>query len=286
MSNWHSSCTLEGWVSSGESNMAKLLVSDALWQRIEPLFPPQPVRRFRFPGRRPLSYRNILSGILFVLKTGINWEDLPAELGWGCGKTCKNYLKAWYQAGVWQRLHEILLQELQDTDKIDWSRAAVDSTKSRALGGGDDTGPNPTDRSKLGTKHHVLVDAQGIPLSTTVTGANEADINQLLPLVDQIPDLSGDSGGPPPKPETMYADRAYDSEPHREEMRARGIDPQFAKRRTEHGSGLGIYRWVVERTQAWLHDFKKLRLRTDPDGAIHKALVSLGSALICLRFLT
>ena len=83
----------------------------------------------------------------------------------------------------------------------------------------------------------------------------------------------------------MYADRAYDSEPHREELRARGIEPKIPKRKTEHGSGLGVYRWVVERTQAWLHDFRKLRLRTDPDGAIHKAFVALGSALICLRFL-
>jgi len=265
--------------------MAKPLVSDALWQRIEPLLPPPPPRRFRFPGRRPLSYRKILTGIVFVLKTGINWEDLPAELGWGCGKTCKNYLKEWQEAGIWQGLHHILLEELQEADKIDWSRGATDSTKCRALGGGDDTGPNPTDRGKLGTKHHVLTDAQGIPLATTVTGANVADVTQLIPLVDSIPDLSGESGTQPTQPEEMYADRAYDSEPHREELRERGIDPNIPHRGTEHGSGLGIYRWVVERTESWLHGFRKLRLRSDPDGPIHKGLVSLGSALICLWFI-
>jgi transposase len=265
--------------------MTKPLVSDALWERIEPLLPPPPTRRTRFPGRKPLDYRKILTGIIFVLKTGINWEELPAELGWGCGKTCKNYLKKWQETGIWDKLHHIFLQELQDADKIDWSYGAADSTKARALGGGDDTGPNPTDRSKLGTKHHVLTDAQGIPLATTVTGANAADVTQLLPLVDSIPDLSGPEGDKPTKPEKLYCDRAYDSEPHREELRKREIDPKIAKRRTEHGSGLGIYRWVVERTNPWLHDFRKLRLRTDPDGAIHKALVSLGSALICLRFL-
>jgi transposase len=265
--------------------MAKPLVSDALWQRLGPLLPPPPARRTRFPGRKPLDYRNILTGIIFVLKTGINWEDLPAELGWGCGKTCKSYLKAWQQAGVWDSLHHILLEELQDADKIEWSRGAVDSTKSRALGGGDDTGPNPTDRGKLGTKHHVLTDAQGLPLVVTVTGANAADVTQLLPLVDSIPDLSGEEGDKPTQPEALYADRAYDSEPHREELRDRGIDPKIPKRRTDHGSGLGVYRWVVERTNAWLHSFRKLRLRTDPDGAIHKAFVSLGSALICMWFL-
>jgi transposase len=265
--------------------MAKPLVSDALWQRIEPLLPPPKPRRTRFPGRRPLDYRKVLTGIIFVLKTGINWEDLPAELGWGCGKTCKHYLKAWQEAGIWQQLHHILLQELQDADQIDWSRGAADSTKARALGGGDDTGPNPTDRSKLGTKHHVLTDAQGIPLATTVTGANAADVTQLLPLVDAIPDLSGDQGDKPTLPEELYTDRGYDSEPHREELRERGVEPKIPKRGTAHGSGLGIYRWVVERTESWLHNFRKLRLRTDPDGAIHKALVALGSALICMRFL-
>jgi len=265
--------------------MAKTLVSDALWERIEPLFPPPPPRRSRYPGRKPLNYRKILTGIIFVLKTGINWEDLPAELGWGCGKTCKRYLKAWHKAGIWDRFHHLLLQELEDADQIDWSRGAADSTKARALGGGDDTGPNPTDRGKSGVKHHVLTDAEGIPLAVNVTGANAADVTELLPLVDAIPDLSGKDGDQPTQPEELYADRAYDSEPHREELRDRGIEPKIPKRRTEHGSGLGVYRWVVERTNSWLHNFGKLRLRTDPDGAIHKALVTLGSALICMNFL-
>jgi|SRR5262245_25024346 len=184
--------------------MAKSLVSDALWQRIEPLLPPPKPRHSRFPGRKPLDYRKVLTGILFVLKTGINWDDLPAELGWGCGKTCKTYLKAWQRAGVWQQLHALLLEELQEADHLDWSRGAADSTKARALGGGEETGPNPTDRGKLGTKHHVLTEAQGIPLSTTVTGANAADVNQLLPLVDNIPDLSGPRGDQPTQPKKLY----------------------------------------------------------------------------------
>src|SRR5258707_3268967 len=141
------------------------LITDALWQRLHPLLPAPPQRRFRCPGRKPLDYRKILTGILFVLKTGINWEDLPAELGWGCGKTCKHYLKLWQQSGIWHRLHQLVLIDLQAADRIDWSHGAADSTSARALGGGDDTGPNPTDPGKLGTKHHVQTDAQGIPLA-------------------------------------------------------------------------------------------------------------------------
>src|SRR5881398_395458 len=250
-----------------------VLVTDALWERIEPLLPPAPQRRFRFPGRKRLDYRKILTGILFVLKTGIAWDDLPAELGCGCGKTCRHYLQVWHQAGVWLKLHALLLAELNGADQIDWERALIDASFAKAPEGGEDTGPNPTDRSKLGTKHHVLTDAQGIPLATTVTGANTADVTQLVPLVDAVPDLSGEQGDEPTLPEELYTDRAYDSEPHREELRERGIEPKIPKRRTAHGSGLGIYRWVVERTESWLHNFRKLRLRTDPDGAIHRALV-------------
>ncbi len=142
----------------------KSLVTDALWERLQSLLPPPPPRRFRFPGRKPLDYRKILTGILFVLKTGMAWDDLPAELGCGCGKTCRHYLQLWHQAGVWRQLHAVLLAELNEADQIDWERALIDASFAKAPEGGEDTGPNPTDRGKSGSKHHVLTDAQGIPL--------------------------------------------------------------------------------------------------------------------------
>jgi transposase len=145
--------------------MAKQLVSDGLWARIEPLLPLEKPRRFRFPGRRPIDRRNVLTGIIFVLKTGITWDDRPAELGWGCGRTCRETLAAWQRAGVWDQLHEALLDELGDDDLIDWSRALIDSASCKAPKGGELTGPNPTDRRKKGSKHHVITDAQGLPLA-------------------------------------------------------------------------------------------------------------------------
>jgi transposase len=265
--------------------MAKPLVSDALWGRVEPLLPPPKPRRFRSPGRKPLDRRKVLTGILFVLKTGIPWEDLPQEMGCGCGMSCLNYLKAWHQAGVWERLHQILLQELEDADRIDWSRGAVDATLARALGGGEDTGRNPTDRGKLGTKQHIMTEAQGIPLNVTTTGANVPEVNEVVHLVDSAPEVVTADGEPRQHPDVLYGDRAFDSEPHREEMRQRDIDPQFARRRTPHGSGLGVYRWVVERTASWLHTFRRLRLRTDRNGDVQDAFVALASALICMWFL-
>jgi transposase len=116
--------------------MAKLLLDDELWNVIEPLLPPPKPRRFRFPGRQPIEPRQALTGILFVLKTGIPWEDLPQEMGCGSGMTCWRRLQDWQAAGVWQQLHEALLAQLQGAGHIDWSRAVVDSSPVRALKGG------------------------------------------------------------------------------------------------------------------------------------------------------
>jgi transposase len=109
-------------------------VSDELWVRLEPLIPKKP-RRFRYPGRRPLDDRRVLSGILFVLVTGVGWERLPRELGFGSGMTCWRRLTAWQDAGVWKRLHVVLLSELRAAGEVDWSRAVVDASYIQAKKG-------------------------------------------------------------------------------------------------------------------------------------------------------
>ena len=113
--------------------MAKRLVDDALWQVVQPLLPPPPARINK--RRRPrLSDRAALTGILFVLKSGIPWEMLPQEMGCGSGMTCWRRLCDWHQAGVWQRLHQLLLSRLEQSDQIDWRRASLDSVSVRAKG--------------------------------------------------------------------------------------------------------------------------------------------------------
>jgi transposase len=262
----------------------KVLVTDQLWDRIQPLLPPPPQRRFRFPGRKPLDQRNILTGILFVLKTGIAWEDLPAELGCGCGKTCHRYLRRWHQAGVWLRLHALLLAELNGADAIDWERALIDASFAKAPEGGEDTGPNPTDRGQSGSKHHVLTDAQGIPLNATVTAANVNEVTQVLQVLTGMPPVGGKPGPKRRKPERLQGDEGYHSGPVRWLLRWLGITPVLAERGREHGSGLGVLRWYVERTISWLHAFGRLRRRLDRLTEIQEAFLRLGCALICLRF--
>jgi transposase len=119
--------------------MPKPLITEALWQLIEPLLPhPRPRRRSRFRrgGRPPCDDRKVLAGVVFVLKTGIPWEYLPQEMGCGCGMTCWRRLNDWHRAGVWQNLHRVLLNRLNAAHKIDWSRAIVDSASLRAMHGG------------------------------------------------------------------------------------------------------------------------------------------------------
>jgi transposase len=110
------------------------VVDDELWGLVEPLLP-RPVRRFRYPGRQRLDDRAVLQGILFVLHTGIGWEHLPQELGFGSGMTAWRRLHAWQEAGVWQQLHLALLERLQAAGEIDWSRAIVDASYVQAKKG-------------------------------------------------------------------------------------------------------------------------------------------------------
>ena len=127
--------------------MAQPLVSEELWELFEPLIP-RLERRYRYPGRKRIEDRKVLTGILFVLKTGIAWEHLPQELGCGSGMTCWRRLQEWQQAGVWQALHELLLAKLNEADRIDWSRAVVDSASIPAVLGA----PKPVPARSTGAR--------------------------------------------------------------------------------------------------------------------------------------
>jgi transposase len=113
--------------------MAKPLLSDDLWAIVEPLLPTEPPKP---KGGRPrVSDRAALTGIIFVLKSGIPWELLPLEMGCGSGVTCWRRLRDWQAAGVWDRLHQTLLDELGAADQIDWERASLDSASVPAKRG-------------------------------------------------------------------------------------------------------------------------------------------------------
>src|SRR5262249_4918238 len=166
---------------------------------------------------------------------------------------------------------------------VDWSGATIDSSHVRARGGGERTGPSPVDRRKEGSKHFVVADGGGIPLATTHTAANSPDVNEPEHAVDSVPPVRGKPGRPKRRPRELYADRAFDSGPRRRRLRRRGSRPRIARPRAPHGSGLGAYPCVTQRTLPRLHNFGRLRVRKDASSAIHQAFLTLGSAPICLN---
>jgi transposase len=148
---------------------------------------------------------------------------------------------------------------------------------------GDHVGPSPVDRGRPGSKHHLICDAGGIPLAVSLTGGNRNDVTQLIPLVDAVPPIRGRRGRPRRRPRELFADRGYDHDIYRRQLRTRGITPRIARRGVGHGSGLGRQPWVVERGFAWLHAFKRLRTRYERRGDLHLGLLQLVCALICYR---
>ncbi|GGV74483.1 hypothetical protein GCM10010277_88280 [Streptomyces longisporoflavus] len=117
----------------------------------------------------------------------------------------------------------------------------------------------------------------------SLTGGNRHDVTQLLPLLDKIPAVAGVAGRPRRRPDALLADRAYDYDKYRRLLWQRHIRPVIAERGVEHGSGLGVFRWVVERTIAWLHGFRRLRVRWERRDDIHEAFLGLATCLITHR---
>ncbi|MHC3433541.1 IS5 family transposase [Delftia lacustris] len=264
--------------------MARRPVSKELWRQLQPLIPAFVPSAKGGARKLAVSDEAALNGILFVLQTGIPWEDLPQSLGYGSGMTCWRRLRDWNAAGVWEQLHQAMLTRLREHDQIDWSRASIDGSSVPKPPGGQETGPNPTDRGKLGSKRHIVVDARGIPLVILVSGANRHDSKMFERCVDAIPAISGLGGRPRKRPSKLHADKGYDYKRCRAHLRQRGIASRIARRGVESSERQGKHRWVVERTHGWFAGFGKLRIRFERRLDIHEALLKLAAAIICARF--
>ena len=240
------------------------------------------------PPGRPVGprvgHRAVVRVIWFVLATGSRWEDVPHELGCS-GRTAHRRLRAWEEAGVWDRVHADLLRLLRAAGKLDMGLAVIDGVSVRAFGGGEATGPSPVDRGKPGTKHTLLVSRTGVPLAVRTAGANPSDHTQLFPLLLAFPKVGGLPGRPKQRPDVVYADRGYDSDSARRLLTWLGIEPRIADRAEPHGSGLGTVRWVVERTVSWLKGLRRMRVRYDRLKVIRNAFTTLAAAVICFRIL-
>ncbi|MGQ1798046.1 IS5 family transposase [Kocuria oceani] len=264
--------------------VSQQLVSDQLWELLEPLIPPPPPAKNGRTGRPPVDDRAALEGILFVTANGIAWKKLPTELGFGSGVTCWRRLRAWQEAGVWEKLHHAVLDQLGQDGQLDWSRTCLDSVSGPGEKGGELTGPNPTDRGKLGTKYHLLVTADGLPLAVAITGANRHDSMLVEPILDGLAPVKGRGRGRPRRrPGKLHADKAYDNRRVRRYLRRRGITARIARIGVDSSERLGRHRWVVERTISWLLAFRRLAIRYDRSATTITALATLAVTVICAR---
>ncbi len=128
-----------------------------------------------------------------------------------------------------------------------------------------------------------MTEGAGIPLSVSLTGGNRNDVTELESLIDGVPPVRGRRGRPRQRPDELYGDRAYDHDKYRKKVRAKGIQPRIARRGQPHGSGLGKVRWVSERTIAWYHGMKRIRIRWERRDDIHEAFLALATCIITWR---
>jgi transposase len=236
-------------------------------------------------GRPSKNHHTVLKVIWFVLVTGCRWKDVPQEMGC-CGETARTRMQEWECAGIWSRLHHLLLSMLNHEQQLDLETAIIDSTQVRAFGGGEETGPSPVDRRKKGTKLTLLVDRGGVPLVIRAAPANTSDHEEILPTVTDFPQIGGQRGRPRNHPEKLYADAGYDSEWTRTILRWLGIEPHIRHRTGDHGSHLGRIRWVVERTISWIKGLRRMRVRYDRSATSIDAWTSIAATVVCLNILS
>ncbi len=254
-------------------------MGDGLWAVVEPLLPKWPQRS---PGPRPVDDRRCLEGILFVLYTGITWQQLPLEGLWlGADLLAAARPVARSRGLRGPAPHTAGRVERGRADRLDARpRGRLPRQGEKR---GEATGPSPVDRGKTGSKHHLICDGNGTPFTVITTAANVNDVTQTLALVDGIPPVAGRRGRPRRRPDALLGDKGYDSNPNRRELQNRRILPVISRKGSPNIAGLGQLRYVVEQTFALLHQFKRLAIRWERRLDLHDALVSLACGLICWR---
>jgi putative transposase len=249
---------------------------DWLWNHFALLLPvPSPDQR---GGRPRRDDRQILAGIFYVLRTGCHWKALPRCFG--APSTVHARFQSWVGAGVFHRAHAAGLHAYDDCHGIEWEWQSADGAMTKAPLGGEKTGPNPTDRGKVGTKRSLLTDGRGQPLSIAVGGAN---INDHLLLAETL------DGIPIPRPtdnstENICLDKGYDyptrvpailaARDYVGHVRTRGEEIVDLKTIP----GYRTRRWVVERTHSWLNRFRRLLVRWEKTAANYLALLQFACA--------
>jgi putative transposase len=272
-------------------------VSDALWERVEPLLPVRPPHP---KGGRPAAPdRQMFSAIIYVLRTGIQWNALPRELG--ASSTVYDRFRWWESQGFFQRLWQAGLAEYDELAGIGWDWQSVDGSMVKAPFAQAAVGPAPTDRGKQGTKRSLLCDRRGVPLGLMIEGANRHDMKLLSATLDsQVVER------PEPtveQPQNLCLDAGYDYDIIYADLYERGYEPHvrlnpkyhkwyweaLKSRPAEDTPANSLEatkqprRWVVERLFSWLNRSRRLLIRWEKLSAPYEAFLKLACALICFQ---
>ncbi|WP_407643165.1 IS5 family transposase [Actinokineospora spheciospongiae] len=232
---------------------------DESWVLVEPLVPGFAVRP-QGGGTAPVGDRAVFTAIVFVLTSGCAWRMLPSSFGVTV-PTAHRRFTDWTKAGSLGRIHRAVLDEPGTAGLIDWCRAVVDAATVRARRGSL-TGPNAVDRAKRRSKIHVLTDRAGLPLVVEVSAANLNDHLARRTLVRAVPAVRRRGGSRRFRPDKLHADKAYDVKELRRWLIDRGVMVRISRRDIDTSDKLGRYRWVVERTLAWLtNGYRRLSAR-------------------------
>lgn len=258
------------------------LPSVHLWEVAQEVIPPWPSKPKG--GRPPMSDKKAFHAIFYILRTGLQWKALPRCLG--AASTVHDRFQKWQKAGVFKKLWHLSLIEYDRRIGIDWEWQSIDSALTKAPFGQEKTGPNPTDRAKMGTKRHLLTEGKGVPIALVVTGAQRHDVTQVEAVLNNIiverPRPTQD------KKQHFCGDKAYDAEQIRELVAFLGYIEHIKSRREERDAKEQIpnyraRRWVNERAQSWVNRYRRLLIRWEKKADNYEALLHLACANITLR---
>jgi putative transposase len=258
-------------------------VPDELWQRIEPILledaPPKPT------GRKRANWRRVLNGILFRMRSGCQWNQMPKRFG--DDSTVHRWFQRWCKNGVFRHVWALLVEQCGELGAVHWKWQSADGALGKARFGGKKVGKNPTDRGKKGTKRSLLVDEKGGPLGLVIDGANRHDTKLLQATIEAV--VVDRPKPTPEQPQHLCLDKAYDNPTGRQAAAAGGYTPHIRKIGEEKAPAPKSQRrhkprrWVVERTLAWLSKCRAILVRYDKHDYNYLGLVQLACSLFWYR---
>lgn len=254
----------------------EFLLPAPIWEHIQPLLPEKQKKSPR--GRKPLNPYKVASGIYYVLRTGCQWKAVPNCFG--SGSSIHKYFQEWNDYGVFQSFWQNGLLYYDEKVGIKWKWQSIDSSMVKSPLGGENTGKNPTDRAKLGTKRSIIVDGKGIPISLVVKGANVHDSKIVEENLDNIMVRKYHK--------SVYldhfcADKGYDSFYVELLVISEGLNPMICRRKTKNRFTKKWKRWTVERSFSWFNKFRKILIRWEKRSENYEGLMNFVCGIITLR---